>query len=294
MRIATLLPSATDIIISLGLINNLVGVSHECSDIPKKIQRLTTSSIKSSDFSNEIHRNIQDILKNSLSVYEVKFDLLKRLNPDFIITQSQCNVCAVSFEQVKAGLCKLMDTQPKLIDLKPTRFKDVCNDILRVGNYLGVKEKSESLVKQINKQINNIQQKLSNVKKKNVLCIEWLEPIMTAGNWIPDLLNYVGANDLILEGGTKSSFINSEKIPLKDVDLVIFMPCGFKIEKTKSEIKRLNLREVFYGKDMYVVNGDKYFNRPGPSLLESVKILSEILHPEIFGQRPKKTRWEKL
>ena len=104
MKIVTLLPSATDIVISLGLKNKLVGVSHECDGIPKKIKRLTSSSIKSSELSNEIHRSIQEILKNSLSVYEVKFNLLKLLNPDFIITQSQCDVCAVSFNQVKSSL----------------------------------------------------------------------------------------------------------------------------------------------------------------------------------------------
>ena len=294
MKIVTLLPSATDIVISLGLKNKLVGVSHECDGIPKKIKRLTSSSIKSSELSNEIHRSIQEILKNSLSVYEVKFNLLKLLNPDFIITQSQCDVCAVSFNQVKSGLSQLMEIKPTLIDLKPTRFKDVCNDILRVGDYLGVKSKAESLVEQIYKQINSIQQKLLNVKRKNVLCIEWLDPIMTAGNWIPDLLNFVSANDSNQETGLKSSLINLEEIWSKEFDSVIFMPCGFKIDKTKAEIRRLKLKEVFKGKDMFVVNGDKYFNRPGPTLVESVKILAEILHPMVFRRKPGITRWEKL
>ncbi len=294
MRIVTLLPSATDIVISLGLKKNLVGVSHECDGIPSTVERLTSSSIKSSDLSYKIHLSIQDILKNSLSVYEVKFNLLKFLNPNFIITQSQCNVCAVSFDQVRAGLNKLMISKPKLIDLKPIRFKDVCNDILRVGNFLGVEKKSNSLVIKINKEINSIQRKLSNVKKKKILCVEWLDPIMVAGNWIPDLLNFVGASALHQKEGEKSSFINLDKVLLKEIDSVIFMPCGFKIDKTKTEIRRLKLHEKFEGKKMYIVDGDKYFNRPGPSLLESVKILAEILHPNVFEQKHGSTRWEKI
>lgn len=291
MRIVTLLPSATDIIVSLGLESFLVGVSHECDGYSKRIRRLTSSSIKSTYSSKEIHQNIQDILKKTLSVYEVKFDLLKLLNPDVIITQSQCNVCAVSIDEVKNGLRKLMENQPKLIDLKPKRFSDVCNDIIKVGDHLGIKKKSESLVVKINKKINSIQRKLLGTKKKNVLCIEWLDPIMTAGNWIPDLLDFVNAKGLDQQVGIKSSLISLEKISFTEFDSVIFMPCGFDIRKTKIEIKRLRLNKVFEDKRMYIVDGQIYFNRPGPKLLESVEILAEILHPSLFKSRSGSSRW---
>ena len=294
MRIVTLLPSATDIVVSLGLEEMLVGVSHECNGYQNKIRKLTSSAVKSSHSSKEIHQSIQDILKKTLSIYKVKFNLLKHLNPDVIITQSQCNVCAVSIDQVKIGLNDLIEKKPKLIDLKPNSFSDVCNDIIQVGHYLGVKKKSNSLVIKMNKRINTIQRKLIGTKKQNVLCVEWLDPIMTAGNWIPDLLEFVNAKSFNQEPGEKSLFMSLENIPLKKIDSVIFMPCGFKIRKTKREIKRLELHNLFEGKDLYIVDGERYFNRPGPKLLESVEILSEILHPAIFKARPGFDRWIRL
>ena len=203
MKIVSLIPSATEIISALNLSDNLVGVSHEC-DYPMevlKLPKLTTSKIKTEQSSLIIDHNIKKILEQSLSVYEVKSDLLKELDPDVIITQSQCSVCAVSLKDVEKCLSKFINKKPLLIDLKPNTFEEVLKDINLVGNKLNKKVESDFLVKNIKNEINKIKVKTSNSKIKNVLCIEWIEPIMTAGNWIPQLVKFAGGKNVLAKSG---------------------------------------------------------------------------------------------
>ena len=298
MKIVSLIPSATEIISALNLSDNLVGVSHEC-DYPKevlKLPKLTTSKIKTEQSSLIIDHDIKKILEQSLSVYEVKSDLLKELDPDVIITQSQCSVCAVSLKDVEKCLSKFINKKPLLIDLKPNTFEEVLNDINLVGNKLNKKAESDFLVKNIKNEINKIKVKTSNSKIKNVLCIEWIEPIMTAGNWIPQLVKFAGGKSVLAKSGTNSNFIKHEHINFREVDIVIFMPCGFDIKRSKEEILKSNFdySSNLKNKKTYVVDGNKYFNRPGPDLLESTRILAEIIHPDIFPAKQHIERWVSL
>ena len=295
MKIVSLIPSATEIISALNLSDNLVGVSHEC-DYPMevlKLPKLTTSKIKTEQSSLIIDHNIKKILEQSLSVYEVKSDLLKELDPDVIITQSQCSVCAVSLKDVEKCLSKFMNKKPQLIDLKPNTFEEVLKDINLVGNKLNKKVESDFLVKNIKNEINKIKVKTSNSKIKNVLCIEWIEPIMTAGNWIPQLVQFAGGKSILARPGKNSNFINLKDINFKQVEIVIFMPCGFDINRSKKEILKSNIDylNILEDKKKFLVDGNKYFNRPGPDLLESTKILAEIIHPEIFPAKQNIKRW---
>ena len=297
MKIVSLIPSATEIIASLGLLNNLAGVSHEC-DYPKKVMtlpKLTKSNLKTKQTSLNIHKDIKKIIKLGLSIYEVKADLLKRINPDVIITQSQCSVCAVSFDDVTKSLNNWLGKKPKLIDLKPNNFSDIINDIKYVGIQLNVKNNSKILIKNINKEIKCVQKKLIGIKKKKILCIEWLNPLMVAGNWIPKLVSFAGGNSIIAKSGSHSPFILNEDIRGVEFEKVIFMPCGYDILKTKNEIKKknYNFMNFFNGKEQIIVDGNKYFNRPGPDILESIKILCEIIHPNIFIPKPTLKRWIK-
>ena len=298
MKIVSLIPSATEIISALNLSDNLVGVSHEC-DYPKevlKLPKLTTSKIKTEQSSLIIDHDIKKILEQSLSVYEVKSNLLKKLDPDVIITQSQCSVCAVSLKDVEECLSKFINKKPLLIDLKPNTFEEVLEDINLVGKKLNKKVESNFLVKNIKNEINKIKVKTSNSKIKNVLCIEWIEPIMTAGNWIPQLVKFAGGKSVLAKSGKNSYFIKPEHINFKEVDIVIFMPCGFDIKRSKEEILKSNIDYSSNLKDKktYVVDGNKYFNRPGPDLLESTRILAEIIHPDIFPAKQDIERWVSL
>jgi len=298
MKIISLIPSATEIISALNLSDNLVGVSHEC-DYPKevlKLPKLTTSRIKTEQSSLKIDNDIKKILEQSLSVYEVKSDLLNELDPDVIITQSQCSVCAVSLKDVEKCLSKFMNKKPLLIDLKPNTFEEVLKDINLVGKKLNKKVESNFLVKNIKNEINKIKEKTAKSKIKNVLCIEWIEPIMTAGNWIPQLVKFAGGKSVLAKSGKNSSFIKLEHINFKEVDIVIFMPCGFDIKRSKEEILKANIdySSNLKEKKTYVVDGNKYFNRPGPDLLESTRILAEIIHPDIFPAKQSIKRWVSL
>ncbi len=298
MKIVSLIPSATEIISALNLCNDLVGISHEC-DYPKeisKLPKLTTSRIKTKESSSKIDYNIKEILEKSLSVYEVKSDLLKKLDPDVIITQSQCSVCAVSLKDVEECLSKFINKKPLLIDLKPNTFEEVLNDINLVGEKLNKREESNFLVKNMKKEINKIKAKTLSSKIKNVLCIEWIEPIMTAGNWIPQLVKFAGGKNVLAKSGKNSSFIKLEHINFKEVDIVIFMPCGFDIKRSKEEILKTNIDYATTLKDkkIFIVDGNKYFNRPGPDLLESTRILAEIINPDIFPAKQDIKRWVSL
>ena len=295
MKIVSLIPSATEIISALNLYDNLVGVSHEC-DYPKKalkLPKLTASRIKTKQVSLKIDYDIREILEQSLSVYEVKSNLLKKLDPDVIITQSQCSVCAVSLKDVEKCLRNFIDKKPVLIDLKPNTFEDVLKDIKLVGKKLDKEEESNFLVKNIKKEVNKIKAKTINSKTKNVLCIEWIEPIMTAGNWIPQLVQFAGGKSILAKPGKNSNFVNLEDINFKEVDIVIFMPCGFDINRSKKEIFKSDIDyfNILKDKKKVLVDGNKYFNRPGPDLLESTKILAEIIHPEIFPAKQNIKRW---
>ncbi|MFL2661906.1 MAG: ABC transporter substrate-binding protein [Alphaproteobacteria bacterium] len=298
MKIISLIPSATEIISALNLSDNLVGISHEC-DYPKevlKLPKLTTSRIKTKQSSLKIDYEIKEILEQSLSIYEVKSELLKKLDPDVIITQSQCSICAVSLTDVEKCLSKFINRKPLLIDLKPNTFEEVLNDINLVGKKLDKKLESYSLVKNIKNEINKIKLKTSKLKKKNVLCIEWIAPIMIAGNWVPELVKFAGGKSVLAESGINSTFIESNRINFKEFDIVIFMPCGFDVKKSRKEILKANIdySNIFKEKKTFIVDGNKYFNRPGPDLLESTRILAEIIHPEIFPAKENIKRWVSL
>ena len=293
MKIVSLLPSATEIVHSLGYTDHLVGVSHEC-DYPQRVinlKKLTTSKLKDSLSSIKIHKDIQYFLDQSLSVYKVNSELLRTLNPDVIITQSQCNVCAVSVDQVEKCLIKFIEKRPKLINLNPNNLEGIFNDIKNIGKVLDVYKKSLSLINKIKKKFDDTLEKLINVKSKNVLCIEWLNPIMVAGNWMPELLYYCKANSVLAKPGFKSEIIDLANIPMETVDTIIIMPCGFRIERSKNEFLKLGLRSLFNDKKVFIVDGNRYFNRPGPSVMESIDILCQILHPEIFDRRSNSERW---
>ena len=298
MKIVSLIPSATEIVCSLGLINNLVGISHEC-DYPRgieKLPKLTKSKVDVDETSYNINENIQRILEKGLSVYEVDSDLLQKIDPDVIITQSHCSVCAVSIEDVKKCLNLWLKKKPILIDLKPNYFKDVISDILFVGEKLNAPNEALKVVEMINREINVIKKKLSSTNTKNVLCIEWIEPLMIAGNWIPEILRISNADNILIESGKNSKFVSLGELSQNKFDIVIFMPCGFDIRRTKLEIKKSNLdfHSLFKHKEVYAVDGNKFFNRPGPRLLESIKILCEIIHPGIFRPEPSLERWEAI
>ncbi len=295
MKIISLIASATEIIHSLGLTDNLVGISHEC-DYPKKIKTLPVCSKPRFDIdgkSIEIDNNIKSLLHEALSIYNIDTNLLLKLKPDIIITQSQCDVCGVTLHDVENALKNQIGINPKIISLNPSNLEDVWNDIKIIATNLEVKQKGAELLQKIQSDIDIFRVEKHKMKSVSVACIEWIEPLMYAGNWVPELVHLAGGNDLFGIEGKHSSWAKYETLFKKNPDKIILMPCGYDIRKTYQEIKPLEskpewskLRAVKTN-NVFITDGNQYFNRPGPRLLDSFKILIEIINnnDSIFGYR---------
>ena len=293
-RIVSLLPAATEIICALGLEHQLVGRSHEC-DYPLSISNLPICSsakfLPSSD-SAEIDRQVKEILSESLSIYTIDRDLIKSLAPEVIITQAQCDVCAVSLKDVELALSDQLDKECQLISLQPNGLNDVYRDIRTIAEQLGVENAAEELLELSDERINIIRHKLKFITEKpRVACIEWLSPLMIAGNWTPEIVEIGGGLPVLTEAGKHSSYINFQDILQADPDIILIMPCGFSIQRTLQEIGLLldtpgwtHLQAVKTQR-VYIADGNQYFNRSGPRMTDSIEIMAEIINPKqfIFG-----------
>jgi len=301
MKIVSLIPSATEIIAALGFKSYLVGRSHEC-DFPKDVNKLaicTLPKINPEKPSIKIHEDITELLKKALSIYDVRVDILEKLKPDLIITQSQCDVCAVSLKEVEKAVCSLTNSNVKIISLEPNSLSDIFEDIKKVAKALKVPEKGDKLIKKMKSEIEKIKEKSKNLQEKRVACIEWIEPLMAAGNWMPELVSIAKGKNIFGIAGKHSSWIKFEDLKNTDPDIIVILPCGFNIERTKKEMGPLTSKEdwsslkAVKSKNVFLTDGNQYFNRPGPRIVDSLKILVEIFHPEVFNFNLQGKGWEK-
>ncbi len=293
-KIISLLPAATEIICALGLQQNLVGRSHEC-DHPEGVKNLPVCSEVS--FGNEmssadIDRKVKEILTEALSVYTINKETIKQLKPDVVITQAQCEVCAVSLKDVEEALENLLDKNVQIISLQPETLDDIFNDIRRVADQLGASAQGDLLLENLHERVDLIRHKLKYIADKpTVACIEWLEPMMVSGNWMPELVDIAGGRSILAENGKHSPYVTWEAIQATDPDIIIVMPCGFGIDRTLKEMGILltlpgftDLKAVKNSR-LYIADGNQYFNRSGPRIVDSLEILAEIINPKqfIFG-----------
>lgn len=302
LRIVSLLPSATEIIAALGLTDSIVGRSHEC-DYPPQIQDIpvcTEAQLNSEKPSAEIDADVLNLVQKALSIYKIKIDVLEQLKPTHIVTQDQCDVCAVNFADVEKAVSQLTQSQPKIISLQPNLLTEVWADIQRVADSLAVE--SETVLTQLQSRVKACQekiQKLPNNSRPTVAAIEWTEPLMAAGNWIPELVEMAGGQSLWGVIGKHSPYLKWEELVTTDPEIIIIMPCGFGLERTRQETQAMTknpnwqgLQAVKNGK-VYITDGNSYFNRPGPRLVDSLEILAEILHPKLFNLGYQGTGWER-
>jgi iron complex transport system substrate-binding protein len=290
-RIVSLLPSATEIVCALGYESSLVGRSHEC-DFPRGIERLpvcTESKVHGAMTSEEIHARVDEILRHDISVYRVDAELLRELAPTHIVTQVQCEVCAVSLRDVEAAIGGWTGVAPQIVPLNPQTLDDVFADIGRTAASLGGSGAGETLVSEMREAMNGVVRASgapegggapeARTTRKRVATIEWLSPLMTAGNWMPELIEMAGGINLFGEHGKHSPWLDWNALVESDPDVVLIFPCGFGIEQIEREFRGWpELRA-----DVFLLDGNQYFNRPGPRLVESLQILAEVLHPERFS-----------
>jgi len=293
-KIVSLLPAATEIVCALGLEDKLVGRSHEC-DFPESVKQLPVCSeanFPDNLSSAVIDAKVKEILADALSVYTVNRDQIKQLAPDVVITQAQCEVCAVSLNEVEKALENYLDKQARIISLQPNCLDDIFNDIATIANVLNVSGAGNALLEELHQRVDIIRHKLKfSENKPTVACIEWLEPLMLSGNWVPELVGIAGGISILAEPGKHSPYVEWDDIRLQGPEILIVMPCGFPIERTLKEIDLL-LRLPGFGEmkavknnHVYIADGNQYFNRPGPRTVDAIEILAEIINPKqfIFG-----------
>lgn len=293
-KIVSLLPAATEIICALGLEENLVGRSHEC-DFPESVKQLpvcTEANFPDGLSSADIDVKVKEILADALSVYTVKREQIKALAPDVVITQAQCEVCAVSLKDVEEALENYLDKQAQIISLQPNKLDEILNDITTIAKALNVQQAGTELVENLQERVDIIKHKLKFIDSKpTVACIEWLEPLMISGNWVPGLVSIAGGTPVLAQEGKHSPYIEWDDILQQDPEIIVLMPCGFSIERTMREINLLLDRPGFASLKavkndrFYIADGNQYFNRPGPRIVDSIEILAEIIRPKqfIFG-----------
>ncbi|WP_238544340.1 cobalamin-binding protein [Gloeocapsa sp. PCC 73106] len=292
LKIVTLLPSATEIVASLGLIESLVGRSHEC-DYPPGVEDLpvcTRAKINSDRSSYQIDTDVKALFNNALSIYDLDIETLKQLQPTHIITQDQCELCAVSFSLVESAVKELLPSQPQVISLQPDTLSQVWQDIQRVGKALSINaQPTLNSLKARVEVISSYSQSLPSSQIPQVLALEWIDPLMVGGNWIPELIELAGGKPLFAQTGQPSRYLNWQEVEDNQPDIIVVMPCGFNLERNLVEIEVLkpnpawqNLVAVQQNR-VFLVDGNAYFNRPGPRLVDSLEILAQIFHPERFN-----------
>jgi iron complex transport system substrate-binding protein len=276
LRIVSLLPSATEIVCALGFESALVGRSHEC-DFPRGVERLpicTAPKVGGRD-TREIHDSVTAILQHDISVYSVDAALLRDLAPTHIVTQIQCDVCAVSLRDVEAALADWSGiAAPRIVALNPQSLDDVFDDIRRTGCALGVD--ADPLIASMKSRMDGRTPTSAHVAKPRVVFIEWIEPLMAGGNWMPELIDLAGGSNVL------SSWITWDQLADADPDIIVVAPCGFDVAASQRDWHYLasnpawnNLRAVQNG-NVHIEDGNQFFNRPGPRLAESFEILAEL------------------
>ncbi|MGC1395389.1 MAG: cobalamin-binding protein [Coleofasciculaceae cyanobacterium] len=302
LKIVSLLPSATEIVAALGLSSAIIGRSHECDYPPEILDKpiCTEAQLNSEQSSIQIDADVLNLVQKALSIYKIKIDVLEQLKPTHIVTQDQCDVCAVNFADVKTAVTQLTQSQPQIISLQPNKLNEVWSDIQRVADSLAVE--SETILHQLQSRVKACQEKTQNLptnSRPTVAAIEWTEPLMAAGNWIPELVELAGGQSLWGTIGEHSPYLKWDDLVTTDPEIIIIMPCGFGLERTRQETQAMannpkwqTLKAVKNGK-VYLTDGNSYFNRPGPRLVDSLEILVEILHPKLFNFGYQGTGWER-
>lgn len=293
MKIVSLLPSATEIVCHIGLGQQLVGVSHECdfpqavTALPKVTQTLLTQPVGSSA---DVDAQVRDLQKVKAALYSLDLDAIHRLQPDLIVTQSICDVCAVAEEEVLAAV-ETLPCNPLVVNLSPTTLDDIWPCMLRVGEAAGAVERAQKEICLLKERVATVglrSQRATSVKR--TILLEWIDPLFCAGHWNPELVQMAGGNELLGSLGQRSERVTWDQIRAADPEALVIACCGYSTTRAMQDVGFLkkqpgweSLACVQSG-SAYVVDGSAYFNRPGPRLVDSLEVLASLLHPELHAR----------
>jgi iron complex transport system substrate-binding protein len=285
MKICSLLPSATEILFALGLGDQVAGVSHEC-DFPLEARTkpvLIKSRISHTESAAAIDRQVREFLARGESLYSVDFELLSEIEPDLIVTQDLCHVCAATPDDLGAALAHLR-RQPRVVTLNPHSLADVCADIRAVGEATGRSEQASAVVAEFESGVANVESSVAGLDRPCVLCLEWLDPPYVAGHWVPEMVERAGGIDVLGHQGKPSFRVDWEAVSAARPEAIVIMSCGYSLAAAQKELRKLlvppgwnDLPAVRDGR-VFVVEASGYFSRPGPRLAAGLEILAGAIH----------------
>jgi iron complex transport system substrate-binding protein len=288
VRVVSLLPSATEMVCALGAASELVGVSHEC-DFPADVRGLpvlTRTRLGPLGSSRDIDDAVRSVVRDALSLYAIDEKALGELSPDLIVTQDLCEVCAVSLDDVRSAVARLAGRENvSIVSLNPRRLEDVLDDVMRVGDALGREAEGRRVRRELDARIRAVAERAERGSSRpRVVSIEWLEPVMLGGTWMPELIGLAGGTAVGVRAGELAPTVSSDELRALAPDVVLVKPCGFDVERAMKErelVERI-AHAAGAGARVYVSDGSAYFNRPGPRLVESLEILAACIHPALF------------
>jgi len=302
MRICSLLPSATEILYALGLGDSVVGVTHECDFPPEAAKKpaLIRPRVDPHAPAGEIDRQVSELVARGESIYAVDAELLRSLEPDLIVTQDLCHVCAASPDDLATALTRL-PKNPRVLTLTPHSLRDVWNDIRKAGDITQRRREAQALAITLQQKVAAIEAKIAHAgKRPRVLCFEWLDPFYVGGHWVPEMVAKAGGKDVLGCAGEPSFRVSGEQIAASDAEIIVVMPCGYNVKRTVAEYGTanfpdgyMNLPAVREGR-VFGMDANSYFSRPGPRLAEGVALLAHLFHPDLFPAAPPGTSVQKL
>jgi iron complex transport system substrate-binding protein len=289
MRLVSFLPSATEILYELGVGDDVLAVTHECNypaEAKTKPRVIHSSFDPQKMSSQEIDNKVTELVNSGKDIYILDEQVLKKANPDLIISQGICEVCSPYTREIDKAVT-LLGGKPQVLVLDPKNLDEILQNVIQVGDRVAKQEKAKDFVIKLRKRIDHIKD-IPKISRPKVLCIEWLDPLFSAGHWVPQMVEIAGGINGISSTGEKSRRMQIDEMAKFDPDIIILMPCGFDVSRTILEYEKLlenkswrKIKAVNRG-EVYAVNANEYFSKPGPRTISGLEILAKIIHPDTF------------
>ncbi len=289
MKIASLVPSATETLFALGLGDSVVAVTHECDYPPRaaELAHLTRSVIPAGLPPADVDREVRERTERGEAIYELDREQLERLGPDLVATQAVCEVCAVSYDDVRSVAAE-MDPSPRVLSLDPSTLEDVLAGVRELARAAGRPEAGEELVADAQRRIAAVRDAVAGVDRPRVAALEWLDPPYAGGHWVPEMIELAGGKDPLASAGDRSRVVGWDDIERARPDIVVVMPCGYDAARAAAEARSYASRLAGLGaRRTFAVDAAAYFSRPGPRLVDGVELLAHLFHPDRVPAPPR-------
>lgn len=294
MRIASLVPSSTEMLFALDVGDGVVAVTHECDYPPgvEELPHLTRSVIPEGLNPLEIDAAVRERTEKGESLYELDVELLHELDPELIVTQDVCEVCAVSYDDVVA-VAQELPSQPAVISLDPSTIGEVLADVPRLAEAVGDPEAGERLAADAAGRLERVRAAVEGAPRPRVAALEWLEPVFVGGHWVPQMIDIAGGEDALGLAGEKSRTVEWTEVEAARPDVALVMPCGYEAQRAAFEARGYSEQLLKLKARLVAVDAAAYFSRPGPRLVDGVELLGHILHPDLVAAPPE-ARWQEI